>query len=98
MSFPKTSEIEVPILLEVQAAGGELRPKAALFQELAKYFPQLTGDDLKATNRTGINTWENKVHWSRLALVHKGQIDKSHYGVWHITGAGRERGRHEGGE
>src|SRR3989304_580827 len=91
MSFPKSSEIEVPILLEVQAAGGELRPKAALFQELAKYFPQLTGDDLKATNRTGINTWENKVHWSRLALVHKGQIDKSKYGVWRLTDKGRER-------
>ncbi|TET94620.1 MAG: hypothetical protein E3J29_08050, partial [Dehalococcoidia bacterium] len=76
MSFPKQSEIEVPILLEIQAAGGELRPNPTLFQELAKYFPQLTEEDLKATNRTGINTWENKVHWSRLSLVHKGEMDK----------------------
>ena len=98
MSYPKQSEIELPILLEIERAGGELRPNAAFFQEIATYFPQLTEEELRATNRTGINTWENKVHWARLRLVHGGQIDKSHYGVWRITDAGRERVKREVGE
>ncbi|MDP2949200.1 MAG: winged helix-turn-helix domain-containing protein [Chloroflexota bacterium] len=91
MSYPKQSEIELPILLEVESAGGEIRPNAAFFQEIATYFPQLTDEDLHASNRTGINTWENKVHWARLRLVHKGELDKSRYGVWRMTDKGRER-------
>jgi hypothetical protein len=96
--YPKQAEIELPILLEIERAGGELRPNAAFFQEIATYFPQLTDGDLRATNRTGINTWENKVHWARLRLVHKGEIDKSRYGVWRITDAGRDRVKREVGE
>ncbi|MEE9285592.1 MAG: winged helix-turn-helix domain-containing protein, partial [Dehalococcoidia bacterium] len=82
---------EVPILLEIEAAGGELRAIPLVFQEIAKYFPQLTEEDLRLANRTGINTWENKVHWARLGLVHKGEVDKSKYGVWRIAAKGRER-------
>jgi len=85
-------------LLEIDAAGGELRPTAAFFKELATYFSQVTDDDLRTSNKTGINTWENRVHWARLKLVHKGQIDKSKYGVWQITEKGRARIREEVGE
>jgi len=91
MAFPKRSEIELPILLEVASAGGHTRPNPQLFREVAKYFPNLTDDDLTSINRTCINTWENKVHWARLVLVHKGEIDKSSYGVWQITEKGRAR-------
>ena len=98
MSFPKRSELELPILLEVEGAGGELHPNGGFFKELATYFPQLTDEDLRAINRTGINTWENRVHWARLVLVHKGEIDKARYGVWRITKKGRERIRSEVGE
>ncbi len=98
MAFPTRNELELPILLEMEAVGGELRPTPAFFKELASYFPQVTEDDLRATNRTGINTWENRVHWARLRLVHKGEIDKSRYGVWRITEKGRERIRAEVGE
>jgi hypothetical protein len=98
MPFPSRNEIEIPILMEVEAAGGELRPTAALFKELATYFPQLTEEDLGATNRTGINTWENRVHWARLRLVHKGELDRSRYGVWRITEKGQQRIRSEVGE
>lgn len=98
MSYPKQSEIELPILLEIEAAGGKVRLNTAFFQEIATYFPQLTEDDLRATNRSGINTWENKVHWTRLRLVHKDEIDKSRYGIWQITPQGRERIKREVGE
>ena len=98
MTFPKRSELELPILLEIEGAGGELHPNGGFFQELATYFPQLTDEDLKGTNRTGINTWENRVHWARLKLVHKEEIDRSRYGIWRITDKGRERIRSEVGE
>ena len=98
MSFPKQSEIELPILMAVEAAAGEVRPTEAFFHELASYFPEIADDDLKATNKTGVNTWENKVHWSRLALVHKGLLDKKRYGVWRITEAGKQRIKQEVGE
>jgi len=98
MAFPNRNDLELPILLELAAADGELRPTPAFFKELVTYFPQVTENDLKATNRTGINTWENRVHWARLRLVHKGEIDKARYGVWRITDKGRERIRSEVGE
>ena len=81
----------MPILLEVEAAGGEVRPTLSFFREIATYFPQITEDDLQTTNRTGINTWENRVHWTRLKLVHNGYLDRSRYGVWRITQKGKER-------
>jgi hypothetical protein len=98
MSYPKQSEIELPILLEVEAAGGEVRPNAAFFREIATCFPALSEEELQASNRSGINTWENKVHWARLKLVHKGDLDKSRYGVWRITAQGRERIKAELGD
>lgn len=98
MPFPKHNEIEVPILIAVEAAGGELRPTRVLFEDLATYFPELTPEDLRAINRSGVNTWENKVHWARLRLVHRGELDRSRYGVWRITEKGRERIRREVGD
>lgn len=98
MPFPTRNELELPILMEIEASGGELRPTQRFFQELATYFPQVTDDDLQATNRTGINTWENRAHWARLKLVHKGQIDRSRYGVWRITDSGRQRIRDDVGD
>jgi hypothetical protein len=98
MTFPKQSDIELPILIAVEAAGGELRPTPALFEDLATYFPELTSEDLRAANRSGVNTWENKVHWARLRLVHRGELDKSRYGVWGVTEKGKERIRREVGD
>lgn len=98
MAFPKRNELELPILIEIEAAGGEIRPTAAFFKELATYFPQLTNSDLRATNKTGINTWENRVHWARLKLVHQAHVDRSRYGVWSITDRGRVRIKSEVGD
>lgn len=98
MAFPKRNELELPILIEIEAAGGEVRPAAALFKELATYFPQLTTSDLRATNKTGVNTWENRVHWARLKLVHQGHVDRARYGIWRITDKGRARTKAEVGD
>src|SRR5436853_360719 len=47
MSFPKQSEIELPLLKTLQELGGKAEPKE-LYQRLAAIFPQLTEEDLAA--------------------------------------------------
>ena len=66
MTIPAKNEIELPVLIEIESAGGELRPTTALFHKLDGYFSQLTNEDLKQTNRSGTNKRENRVHWTRL--------------------------------
>ena len=47
MSFPKQSEIELPLLKTLQELGGKAEPKE-LYPKLAAIFPQLTQEDLTA--------------------------------------------------
>jgi restriction system protein len=47
MSFPKQSEIELPLLKTLQELGGKAEPKE-LYPKLAEIFPQLTEEDLTA--------------------------------------------------
>ena len=47
MSFPKQSEIELPLLKILHELGGKAEPKE-LYPRLATIFPQLTQEDLTA--------------------------------------------------
>lgn len=47
MSFPKQSEIELPLLRLLHELGGRSQPKE-LYPKLAELFPQLTEEDLSA--------------------------------------------------
>lgn len=47
MSFPKQSEIELPLLKLMHEVGGKAKPKE-LYPKLATIFPQLTQEDLAA--------------------------------------------------
>jgi restriction system protein len=92
MSFPKQSEIELPLLKTLQELGGKAEPKE-LYPRLAAIFPQLTQEDLAARLPSSPSTfrWHNLVQWSRQKLVEKGEIDGSTRGVWKLTLRGRER-------
>ena len=92
MSFPKQSEIELPLLKTLQELGGKAEPKA-LYPKLAEMFPQLTEEDLSARmpSSPSIFRWHNIVQWSRQKLVEKGEIDGSTRGVWKLTPRGRAR-------
>jgi len=92
MSFPKQSEIELPLLKTLQELGGKAEPKE-LYQRLAAIFPQLTEEDLAARLPSSPSTfrWHNLVQWSRQKLVEKGEIDGSTRGVWKLTPRGRAR-------
>jgi restriction system protein len=82
MSFPKQSEIELPLLKTLQELGGKAAPKK-LYPKLAEIFPQLTEEDLTARLSSSPSTfrWHNLVQWSRQKLVEKGEIDGSTPGV-----------------
>jgi restriction system protein len=92
MSFPKQSEIELPLLKTLHELGGKAEPKE-LYPRLATIFPQLTQEDLSArtASNPSIFRWHNLVQWSRQKLVEKGEIDGSTRGVWKLTARGRAR-------
>src|SRR5438874_6262397 len=92
MSFPKQSEIELPLLKLLQQLGGKAEPKE-LYPTIAKMFPQLSEEDLTARtpSNPSIFRWHNLVQWSRQKLVEKGEIDPSTRGVWKLTPRGRAR-------
>ncbi len=92
MSFPKQSEIELPLLKLLHQLGGKAEPKE-LYPKLRESFPQLTEDDLVARLPSSPSTfrWHNLVQWSRQKLVEKGELDGSKRGVWKLTARGRVR-------
>jgi restriction system protein len=92
MSFPKQSEIELPLLKTLHELGGKAEPKE-IYPKIAAIFPQLTEDDLTARLSSSPSTfrWHNLVQWSRQKLVEKGEIDGSTRGVWKLTARGRAR-------
>jgi restriction system protein len=92
MSFPKQSEVELPLLKILLEFGGKAEPKA-LYSRLATMFPQVTQEDLTARmpSNPSIFRWHNLVQWSRQKLVEKGEIDGSTRGIWKLTARGRAR-------
>jgi len=91
MAIPSEKNIELPLLQEIQAAGGEARP-SDLYDRVARHFSQLTQADREARYpRTGQLIWPNKVQWVRNRLVRRGGIDASTRGIWKITERGRAR-------
>jgi restriction system protein len=92
MSYPKQSEIELPLLKTLLDLGGKAAPKE-LYPRLTTVFPQLTPEELVARtpSNPSIFRWHNLIQWSRQKLVEKGEIDGSTRGVWKLTPRGRAR-------
>lgn len=91
MAIPSVKYIELPLLQEIEAAGGKAKP-SELYGKVVRHFPQLTSADREATHPiSGAIIWENRVRWARQHLVNKGEIDASVYGIWKITEKGKAR-------
>ena len=98
MAFPNQKDLEEPLLREIAERGGEVRwQDIELRKATARYFPELTEEDLALERQSGEriqNKWEN---WhSRIVgqLRNNGEIEKpaiSGRGVWRITDKGRKR-------
>jgi hypothetical protein len=96
MAFPTQREVEFPLLQEIEAVGGEAKYSKELFLKVAARFPQITEPDLEERRKDGTNRWANWVAFTRLRLVHKGELYREPRGIWRITDKGRERLRREG--
>src|SRR2546426_1415680 len=90
MPFPTWASTELALLKEVEKSGGSLDAQTAIWN-LAKYFPEITKDELSSRLESGQLRWGNRVRWARQKLVQKGQLDSSVRGVWRISEQGRKR-------
>jgi restriction system protein len=91
MAISSEKDIEIPLLQEIEKAGGEAKP-SNLYDKVARHFPQLTLADQKVIHpRSGLPIWRNRVQWARQHLVNKGELDASTRGIWRITDKGRVR-------
>ena len=95
MPLPNVKEIELPLLREIEAAGGEARPQT-IYSKVTSHFYQITKEDLEETITGGINKWTNRIQWTRQRLVLSGELERYPRGIWRITAKGRERLRAEG--
>ena len=88
MSFPNTLSIEMPILQELAATGGEDDVRF-LYDRLEAYFPQLSADEAAR-----IKSGESKI-WRRFAQKAGKSLDEKNYirrerGIWKITEKGQK--------
>lgn len=97
MAIPAQSDIELPLLLELERLGGRARKGKDLYSKIASHFPDLTPEDLQLTRRsTGVSVWENTVDWARNNLRNiKGELNGGERGIWEITSSGKRRLRIE---
>jgi restriction system protein len=97
MAIPAQSDIELPLLLELERLGGRARKGKSLYSKIASHFPDLAPEDLQLTRRSrGVSVWENTVDWTRNKLRNiKGELNGGEWGIWEITDAGKRRLRTE---
>jgi len=95
MALPNMNEIELPLLREIEAIGGEAKPHD-IYPRVTIHFPQITEDDLKETIASGSSKWTNRIQWVRQRLVLKRELARYPRGMWRITEKGRGRLKVEG--
>jgi restriction system protein len=78
------------LLEALVSLGGSARPKK-IYPLVTAKFPQLTEEDLSATLKHGEKRWNNKIQWTRQALITAGDMESPERGVWAITEQGRKR-------
>ena len=91
MTIPPQKAVGIPLLKTILKLGRAATPKE-VYPELAKVFPLLTNTDLAEVlpSNPKISRWENRVQWTRQAMVNKGFIDRSTPGIWKLTAQGIE--------
>lgn len=88
MSFPNISSIEMPILQELAATGGEDDVRF-LYQRLEAYFPQLSPDEVARIKAGESRIWRRFVQKAGKSLDEKNYIKRDR-GIWKITEKGQK--------
>ena len=96
--LPTYRDIEVPLLAELLARGGSIRPSdvdgrgRSVYDALAQHFAlSKAALALSVYEKDGSarSKWQNMVRFARDSLRKAGFIDGSQYGVWAVTDAGK---------
>ncbi|MBA7469235.1 hypothetical protein ES707_04501 [subsurface metagenome] len=90
MSFPSKEEIELPILLELDAMGGQGATQD-IYLRVAQHFPQMSAEEQVQKLKSGDKKWPNLVRWARLQLITNGEVVGAGKTIWKITDKGRQR-------
>ena len=99
VTLPSPRRIEPPLLAAI-AAGGEVSIRdGTIYLQVARYFSEITDEDLAMPHSSSSTAWESRVQWARLNLVHRGELfewrDVGKQGIWRITEKGLERVKRE---
>lgn len=89
MSFPELSRLELPILQELKATGGNDQLRY-LYDRLAQYFPQLTAREAMERTETGRNRWHRAVQNAGRELEARGELRRNR-SQWALTAKGARR-------
>lgn len=88
MPLPLTSNIEIPILQELVAVGGDDDVRF-LYQRLVSYFPSLSDGELFEIRNNANRKWRAAVQKAGKSLNERQHIRRER-GFWRITDAGRK--------
>jgi restriction endonuclease Mrr len=96
MIFPVSEkDVEIPLLREIEVAGGEVKVSPDLYSKLAEYF-KLSDAEQTAKFPSGGNRWKARVRYAKTELMRKGELDDSTPSdVLRITEKGKERLKRE---
>lgn len=94
MAYPGVARVELPILQELVATGGD-EDVRFLYNRLAGYFPQLEETEVRALANGHLTQWRRLVQRAGRMLEDKRQIERRR-GRWTITQSGRKRATEEG--
>ena len=89
MSFPEAARVELPILQELEATGGNDQLRY-LYDRLVGYFPQLDATDLEERTAAGRSRWHMLVQRAGRQLAAKGELKRDNT-RWQMTDRGRRR-------
>lgn len=76
MTLPNQPSLKLPLLLELERAGGAARPRLEFFEKIMAHFPDVTAEDRKLVESNGrTEVWQHNIQGARAALHGK---DLSH--------------------
>ena len=94
VELPKASEVELPLLRAILQRGGQINLKSQgsiILDQLGDEFRLTSHQRQSRTPDSRYTVWSCRIHAAREHLVRKGEMDKSHKGIWALTDKGRRR-------
>ncbi len=89
MPFPKSKSIEMPVIQELSALGGEDDVRF-MYERLTAYFPQLSPQEIIQIQSNQLPAWRKIIQRAGRDLDQKGYIERRR-GIWNLTAKGRAK-------